>query len=136
VKCFGWKIERSRVFGLIERPVAEIFLEDSVGDWQPIVVYVDSGADVTVLKKSFGEVLGIDMEKGEKAALGAVSGAKIETYVHNMKLRIGDHIVKARVAFATDDTPPNLLGRMDIFNLFEIHFRNRTHETCLSKKSV
>ena len=130
MKCFDWKLEKSNVFGLIKRPVAEIFLEGRDSEWQPILVYIDSGADITVIKRSFGELLGIDIEKGEKAEFGGVSGAKIQTNIHRIKVRLGDQEYKARVAFATDDRPPNLLGRIDVFNLFEIRFRNRTEDTC------
>ncbi len=130
MECFDWKVERSEVFGLVKRPVAEICLKDKEGEWQPILAYVDSGADITVLKRSFGELLGFDVESGREAEFGGVSGSKIKTYLHKVDLRIGSYERTATVAFSKDDRPPNLLGRIDIFTRFELHFRSRTEETC------
>jgi predicted aspartyl protease len=132
VKCFGWKLERSRIFGFIKRPVAKISLKANNQEWQPIVVYVDSGADATVLKRSFGELIGIDIEKGQEAEFGGVSSHKIKTFIYNVILKIGEYEISARVAFASNDIPPNLLGRIDIFDRFDIRFNSKTEETCFS----
>ena len=136
MKCFGWKLERSRVFGFIKRPVAEISFRVGDNEWQPVVVYVDSGADVTVLKKSFGELIGIDIEKGQEAEFGGVSAHKIKAYIHHVDLKIGEHELSVRVTFASNDIPPNLLGRIDIFNRFDIQFKSKTEETCFSYKET
>lgn len=135
MKCFDWKLEKSRVFGYIKRPVAEIALKANE-DWQPIVVYVDSGADVTVLKRSYGELIGIAVEKGKYAEFKGVSGNKIKTYIHVVEMKIGDVEIEVKVAFAIDDTPPNLLGRIDVFNVFDLYFKSRTEETCFAAKSL
>jgi hypothetical protein len=133
MKCFAWRPEKSKVFGIVKRPVAEISLKGLDGNWQPLIVYVDSGADVTVLKRSFGELLKIPIEKGECADFGGVTGDKIITYIHTLQLKLGDYLFPAKVAFAVDDRPPNLLGRMDIFHYFAIHFKNKKEMTCFKK---
>lgn len=136
MKCFGWKLEKSRVLGFIKRPVAEISFKSGDNEWQPIVLYVDSGADITVLKRSFGELIGIDIEKGQEAEFGGVSAHKIITYIHQVDLKIGDDEVSIKAAFASNDIPPNLLGRIDIFNHFDIQFKSKTEETCFTNTAA
>lgn len=134
MECFDWQLEKSEVLGLIKRPIAEIAIKDSEGEWQPIFLYVDSGADISLIRRSFGELLGIEIEKGRCAKFGGVSGKKIETYIHRVELQIGKFTLETNVAFSKDDTTPNLLGRLGIFETFEIHFKNKTERTCFIRE--
>lgn len=133
MKCFKWRAESSRVFGTIERPVAEIWVQGKNGEWQDTVVYVDSGADVTILPRSFAHILGIDIESGQYAVFGGIGAGKIETYIHRVKMKIGDYASEADVAFAVTNLVPNLLGRRDLFKTYEIQFKNMTEQTCFIK---
>jgi hypothetical protein len=82
------------------------------------------------------ELIGIDIEKGQEADFGGVSAHKIKTYIHNVDLKIEEYELSVRVAFASDDIPPNLLGRIDIFNRFDIQFRSKTEEPCFSNRGL
>jgi len=54
MKCFDWNIEESEQLGAVLRPVAEIAIKDTNGNWKYISTYVDSGADISVFQRSFG----------------------------------------------------------------------------------
>ncbi len=56
--------ERSKIFGTIYRPVARVkfkFADERV--WMPEWMYVDSGADITLMPRSVGDLLGFEMNK-------------------------------------------------------------------------
>ena len=138
MKCFDWKIEGSDTLGNVLRPVAEIAIKDVEGNWKHISVYVDSGADISVFQRSFGELLGLNIEEGRYAMFGGVGGGEVETYIHEVTLKVGDDILKADVAFCKNpaDRVPNLLGRWNIFDIFEIRFKNIDKETCFVMSST
>ena len=132
MKCFEWNIEESEQLGAVLRPVAEIAIKDTNGNWKYISTYVDSGADISVFQRSFGELLGFDIERGEYAKFGGAGGGEVEVYIHKVTLKLGEDVLAAKVAFCKkhESKTPNVLGRLDLFDMFEIHFRNLDKETC------
>lgn len=130
---FKWERTISKDLGRIKIPVAEIEIQDSHKQWKFIKLMVDSGAVISLFKKSFGELLGIDLKKGRPLKLGGIGKGKIKTYVHPINTKIGNFQLKIDAAFAENDLPPNLLGRIGIFDTLEIRFRNVTEETCFLK---
>lgn len=85
---------------------------------------IDSGADASVINRSFGELFGHDLKKGRPIRMKGFGEQEIAAYVHTMRLKIGEHELDAEVAIADIEKGPNVLGRKDIFNIFEIHFKN------------
>lgn len=61
---FSWREDLSESFGKVKRPVAEIFIKDKEGSWRAFTMIIDSGADASVMNRSFGELFGHDIEKG------------------------------------------------------------------------
>jgi len=99
----------------------KVGLKDVDGAIFEISMIVDSGADITVLSKRMGDIMGIDVEKGEEKIFRGIVG-EIIAYVHRIPLFIDGKKLEVRVAFALAEVP-NLLGRLDIFRNFEINFR-------------
>ena len=83
------------------------------------------------LPRSFAHILGIDIESGQYAVFGGIGAGKIETYIHRVKMKIGDYASEADVAVT--NLVPNLLGRRDLFKTYEIQFKNMTEQTCFIK---
>lgn len=121
---FTWRDELSESFGKVKRPVAEIFIKDKKGIWRAITMYIDSGADATVLSRSFGELFGHDVKSGRRIKMKGFGEEEIIAYIHSMQLKIGEYEIEAKVVVAENDKVPNVLGRKDIFNVFEIQFKN------------
>ena len=46
---FRYRTERSRIFGSIKRPAAKVYIRGLNGDWAPCFMYIDSGADFTII---------------------------------------------------------------------------------------
>ncbi len=97
-------------------------------------MYIDSGADVSIMMRSFGELFGHEVKKGKKIRLKGVGPAHINAYIHKMEILIGEDAVPVEVAIAEDDSVPNILGRKHIFDIFEITFNNKEQHTSFLKK--
>ncbi|PIV68436.1 MAG: hypothetical protein COS08_06740 [Euryarchaeota archaeon CG01_land_8_20_14_3_00_38_12] len=119
---FNFKEEQSRIFGPILRPVARIILINRKNE-VPEHVYVDSGADITLIPKSVGELLGFKIEESDKIEeMKGIGDYGIPVIIKKLKIKIGEKIIDARVAWSLLEDVPLLLGRIDIFRLFNISF--------------
>ncbi len=56
-------------------------------------------------------------------------------YVHKVDIKIGTHVTPTNVAFS--DTPPHkqYLGRIDLFDSFEIKLRGKVSTTTFVRES-
>jgi hypothetical protein len=131
---YHWHEEISETFGSIRRPVAEVHLRDAKSNWHALTMYIDSGADVSIISKSFGELFGYNLKKGRKIKLKGIGPMHIIAYLHKMDLLIGQHEIRIDVAIADNDDVPNVLGRRTLFDLFEIQFKNLKQQTWFLKK--
>ena len=120
---FRYRTERSRLFGTIKRPVAKVYVRDVSGNWVPCFMYIDSGADFTIIPYRFGLMLGLRLEGPVEEVYGI--GGGIPIIIKRLELKIGDVIINARVGWSLREDVPFLLGRMDVFNEFNIEFRER-----------
>jgi predicted aspartyl protease len=120
-KCFKFTKENSSSLGIVYRPIVKVGLRDADGELFELSVLVDSGADISIFSRRIGDIMGIDVEKGEEKIFRGIVGELI-AYVHKIPISINDREVETRVAFALSEVP-NLLGRLDIFKNFEISFK-------------
>jgi hypothetical protein len=110
--------------GEVWRPVADVELKSIRGHWFPVSMYVDSGADVTLIPSDFGKLLGMDLSKN-RVALAGVTRHTLKVSLQSTRIRIGSSILEARVAVAFRNDVPYLLGRTGIFEAFKINFEQR-----------
>lgn len=89
----------------------------------PAELYIDSGADVTLIPKSLGELLGFAFKVGEKVEEIGGIGGKIPIVYRNVGVRIQNNLFKITVAWAATEQVPPLLGRKDIFDLYHLTFK-------------
>lgn len=124
---YQWRDEISTSLGRVKRPYAEIRMMDQKSNWHAITMLIDSGADITIVARSIGELYGHNVEKGKEIDLKGIGKAGVKAYIHKMTLLIGDHEVEVDVAVAQDDSvAQNILGRKDVFDFFEIHFKKES----------
>lgn len=110
--------------GYILRPVAKVTLAGP--SRRPIVefMYIDSGADFTILPYRLGVYLGLRASAKGRERVQGIAGA-MEVMPARLKMRIGPHTFLARVAWAQRETVPLLLGRTDVFDRFQIVFHQQ-----------
>ncbi len=118
---FSYRREFSPVLGEILRPVANVELRAVRGHWFPASMYVDSGADMTLIPSDFGKLLGMDLSKN-RSALAGVTGAPMKVSLQSTETRIGASVQQAKVAVALRNDVPYLLGRDGVFKAFKITF--------------
>lgn len=107
--------------GEILRPVANVQLRAVNGHWFPASMYIDSGADMTLIPADFGKLLGMHLSKN-RSTLAGVSGSPLKVSLQSALIRIGASIQRSKVAVALRNNVPYLLGREGVFNAFKITF--------------
>ncbi len=117
---FPYKRENSDLLGVVYRPIAAVnFIVNNTEIMQ--FMYVDSGADMTLIPKSVGELLGFEITEEAKEVY-SVSRHSIPIIMKNIELKIGKHRLNACVAWSLQENVPLLLGRLDIFDKFIVTF--------------
>lgn len=123
---FDFREEVSRIFGPIKRPVAEVIFKNNEKEILEYP-YVDSGADISLISKSVGDSLGFTIEKTDEITeIKGISEREVPIIIKNVKMKIGEKIFDTRIAWALIEEVPLLLGRTDVFNLFDISFNKNT----------
>ncbi len=119
---------------IIWRPVAEITIvyRDKEIRLSP---YIDSGADITLIPKSAGEVLGFELEKGKIKELSGIGEGKVAVIPKVVRMTIGEETFGCRIAWALIEEVPPLLGRRDIFDRFAVLFQEWSKKILFIPKS-
>ena len=90
---------------------------------------IDSGADTTVLTWQIGQYLGWTISQSETPVqLGGISGL-LPCYLRRIDTEVGTSRFSTNVMWAESDDLPNLLGREDVFDAFNIEFRQSDRVT-------
>lgn len=126
---FPFELRSSSIFGKVWRPVALVDF-CSVGDqniWTTVRMIVDSGADYTLLPRSYAKALGINLEHDCKQFETIGIGGSEMVFVHPaVSVRLGDWQAKVPVGFLDRDAVPALLGRQQFFEALSVLFENHT----------
>ena len=121
--------ERANIVPRILRPIARVKLTNKSIE-TTLDMYVDSGADITLIPYSVGIALGFRLEPDEEIKrIGGVGGGKISIVVRKVKMRINSEELEIRLAWCMSEDVPLILGRLDIFNKFDILFKEREKKT-------
>jgi hypothetical protein len=130
MRCFDWQRVWTKELGWIHVPIADVEVRLAPGPWRTIRVIVDSGAVLSLFKRSFGELLGLDIEEGKPIDVSGIGRGTVPTYLHTIQMNISGQTISLLAAFATTEEPPNLLGRQGIFDRFDVSFQARHKRTC------
>ena len=117
---FPYRKEKSGLLGTVYRPVGEVFF---ITDKEILEFpYIDSGADITLVPKSLGELLGFKADENKIKEIHGVGGESIPVILEDIRIRIGRHEFPVKIAWALIEHVPPLLGRFGIFDKFKIIF--------------
>ena len=72
-----WRRRPTRNFGDVWVPFAHIEIQTAEGRFQSFALQVDSGAMVSLLRRSVADLLGIQLEQGREIQLSGVVGAHV-----------------------------------------------------------
>ena len=73
--CFEWVRQPTKWFGDVWAPVAEITLKGADAKAHKIALHIDTGAVITLLRRSVADLLGLDLTTGREITLGSVGGS-------------------------------------------------------------
>lgn len=123
---FDFRKEKSGLFGRIARPVAKIVLINK-GKKIPQIFYVDSGADITLVPRSIGEILELDNPNpSEIIDIKGIGEKGVPIVLRKVILQLGDINIDSKIGWALIEDVPLLLGRENFFKYFDIVFSRNT----------
>jgi hypothetical protein len=125
---FDYRQERLRTGETIFRPVAKVYLLRTEGEWIAEYFYVDSGADYTLVPYRMGRFLGLEGIATEVREIGGIGGVVGVRFVV-VPMKIEAHQFDCLIAWAQIERVPFLLGRDEVFEHFDITFRQRNKKT-------
>ena len=116
---FPYVQERGRFLPIISLQL----MGEGTGDWITFDAFVDSGASYSIFRAEIGDILGLEVEKGEKMLITVGDGSLIIIYVHRLEIQIGDEKFEVGIGFSKQlGIGFNIIGRKDIFERFIICF--------------
>lgn len=119
---FHYRKESSQISGTVLRPVADVTLEANNRTVE-IAMYIDSGADITMIPLEVGKALGLKHDLDDEILeIKGVSGSGVPYILKRADIILNGKKLKIRLAWALIEEVPLLLGRMDIFPKFKIIF--------------
>lgn len=124
-KTISYHERKSTIFDIVKRPLIDVeFFSNIDKKWYLVEdILVDTGADVSVLPYSQGQLLVENVEKGKSTEIhGVVPYAKLTVYLHKLNLRIDGNEFTAPIMIAESDEVPPILGRIEAIDNFLIEF--------------
>lgn len=119
---FRYRKEASIITGEVLRPVADVIIESRASKVEA-AMYIDSGADLTIIPLGLGKALGFkQLPTEEIREIKGVSGGGVPYLLKNAHIILNGKKLKIRLAWALIEAVPLLLGRLDIFPRFKIIF--------------
>ena len=88
-------------------------------------MYVDSGADISLLPRRLGKALGLSFEGKHTQEIGGIGGKRVPVTIAPVKMKVGRKVMDVRVAWSHVEDVPLILGRMDVFDIFKVTFDQR-----------
>lgn len=126
---FPFEKRTSTIFGTVWRPVALVEFR-SISDtevWTTIRMIVDTGADYTLLPRSYARALGINLEQACQSFETLGIGGKEMVLVHpRVRVRLGEFEADVPVGFLDRDMVPALLGRQKFLEALSVTLENHT----------
>jgi len=126
VTVFPYRLEQSDISGPIYRPMAKVSLRGPNNKSVVQYMYVDSGADHTLIPYALGLYLGLRSQGQTVYEVQGVNGSLAVIY-QDIPMTIGKKSFTASLAWAQTEHVPLLLGRTDVFDQFQITFHQKKH---------
>jgi len=123
----------STIFGEVGYPglIVEVWL-NTIG-YQPFEFILDPGADCTMLPRYMANLVGVQILPPPDTYIHGITGQGMPAYKGQVKLKIESEEFEIRCLFTESNRTPFLLGRVDFFTLFDVHFDNRNNQIVLKR---
>jgi hypothetical protein len=129
---FKGKKVRTPEIGEIWIPTAEIELITDKKNYFCEMI-VDSGADITLVPRSLGEFLGFSFAKEKIREIRVIGEQAIPYIIRSINIKIGKYLFKSRIGIALIEEIPLILGRLDVFDHFDIELKQNSKVTVFKR---
>lgn len=104
-------------------PIVPIRFRRKNGAWTEFKAYVDSRAGYSIFHADITEILGLELEDGDKAYVTVGDGSLIPVYSHWITIQLAEEEFEAVIGFSRRlGIGFNILGRKAIFERFKVCF--------------
>lgn len=123
---FPYQPKLTKHYGVIPNPRVTIFIKALFG-FEPVTFLVDTGADVSMLPRSWAQRLGIKLKDLSSHTMLNAAGKKMKVYRSEITIKLdkGSKELTIPCAFTASNKTPLLLGRLGIFRIFTLEFSHR-----------
>ena len=118
---FKYRQEKITEGQIIYRPIAKVTLIGLNDKKITEYMYIDSGADFTLIPYRLGLYIGLNRNQQNVKEIQGISGS-IGVIYHDVTMCIGGMSFPIKIAWAQIENIPLLLGRTDVFDNFTITF--------------
>lgn len=94
---------------------------------------VDTGADITLIPRSLGEFLQLSFKDEKIREIRGIGEVAVPYLIKWVKLQIGKYEFPSRIGIALIEEVPMVLGRLDVFDNFNVEFQQRAKLTIFEK---
>lgn len=129
---FPYREEPSQDFGVIWKPYVTVRISFGEKTFR-CEMLLDSGADITLIPKRVGDYLGFEVEKEAIREVRGIGEGAVPYIVKHVKIKIGEDEIEPRIGWALIEEVPFLLGRLDIFDQFDIKFDHSERKVIFEK---
>src|SRR5947209_16609607 len=117
---FRYKLAAGRLSPIVSAGI------ELCGCWQPLELYLDSGAAYTILRSKAAQDSGFAWTSGQKVFVQVGDGSHIPVFLHKLQMQIGAERLMATIGFSDKlGVSFHLLGRQDVFDHFKICFHEK-----------
>ncbi|MCG3130959.1 MAG: hypothetical protein FLDDKLPJ_01733 [Phycisphaerae bacterium] len=129
---FKWDHLSTRHFGEVWSTFASLELRAVSGRFYTFTARVDTGAVVSLLRRSCAAILGLELTSGKRVDMSGVGSGSIFAYLHEIPLRFdGGVVFPTSFAIAEVEDVPNLLGRHGVMDRYQMTFDPVRRETAI-----
>ena len=116
--------EKQTEFGPLPDPKIVLPVKTS-GGYKDFRFLLDTGADFTMLPFTMADELGVDIENAPEVTVTGIKREEVRARLAEVTVRIGEVEVELSCLYCMKEDMPYLLGRMGLFQRFNIAFDNR-----------
>jgi hypothetical protein len=129
---YNWQEFPTDHYGDIDYPVANMYIRNSEGKWKFRQFLVDSGSDITAINMKDGQELGI-RPIGDLFSIQGATKKGIPVYKAKADLNFNGVILEQVniVLVENNSLRMLLLGRIDVFDYFDVNLQARNRKTVL-----
>ncbi|MBM4041024.1 MAG: hypothetical protein FJ290_21195 [Planctomycetes bacterium] len=92
---------------------------------------LDSGADISILPRSFGRLIGLSAQGAPTEQVRGVGSGPVRYHLCSVRVRIRHIEVPLRLGWCEIEDVPLLLGRLDLFDRLDIEFKQHSNAIVL-----